>query len=58
MTIASFKIQSKVTARQEVLAAKDVRTLIARQLGVEVKRITDEAHSLMILGPTGSTAWN
>ena len=50
MTIASFKIQSNVTARQEVLAAKDVRTLIARQLGVEVKRITDEAHFTDDLG--------
>jgi acyl carrier protein len=50
MTIASFKIQSNVTARQEVLAAKDVRTLIARQLGVDVKRITDEAHFTDDLG--------
>ena len=50
MTIASFKVQSNVTARQEVLAAKDVRTLIARQLGVEVKRITDEAHFTDDLG--------
>jgi hypothetical protein len=58
MTIASLKIESSVTARQEVLAAQDVRTLIARQLGVDVKRILMRRTSLMILGPTGSTAWN
>ena len=28
----------------EVLASNDVRTLIANQLGVNVKRVTDEAH--------------
>jgi len=50
MTIASFKIQSNVRVREEVLAAKDVRTLIARQLGVDVKRITDEAHFTDDLG--------
>jgi acyl carrier protein len=44
MTIASLKIESNVTARGEVLGAKDVRTLIAHQLGVDVKRVTDEAH--------------
>jgi acyl carrier protein len=37
-------------AREEVLAAKDVRTLIARQLGVDVKRVTDEAHFTDDLG--------
>jgi acyl carrier protein len=50
MTIASLKIESNVTAREEVLAAKDVRTLIARQLGVDVKRITDEAYFTDDLG--------
>jgi len=44
MSIASLKIESKATARKEVLAAKDVRALIAHQLGVDVKRVTDEAH--------------
>jgi acyl carrier protein len=44
MTIASLKIESNATARGEVLGAKDVRTLIAHQLGVDVKRVTDEAH--------------
>jgi len=44
MTIASLKIESNATATEEVLGAKDVRTLIAHQLGVDVKRVTDEAH--------------
>ena len=35
---------------REVLASNDVRTLIANQLGVGVKRVTDEAHSPMIWG--------
>jgi acyl carrier protein len=50
MTIASLKIESNTTARDEVLAAKDVRTLIAHQLGVDVKRVTDEAHFADDLG--------
>jgi hypothetical protein len=39
-------------------ASDDVRTLIANQLGVDVKRVTDEGTALMIWGLTGSTAWN
>ena len=35
---------------REVLASKDVRTLIANQLGVDVKRVTDEAHFTDDLG--------
>ena len=50
MTIASLKFESNATAREEVLAAKDVRTLIAHQLGVDVKRVTDEAHFTDDLG--------
>jgi acyl carrier protein len=50
MSIASLKIESNATARKEVLAAKDVRTLIAHQLGVDVKRVTDEAHFTDDLG--------
>ena len=44
MTIASLKWSQKATATREVLASNDVRTLIANQLGVDVKRVTDEAH--------------
>jgi acyl carrier protein len=50
MTIASLKIESNATAREEVLGAKHVRTLIAHQLGVDVKRVTDEAHFADDLG--------
>jgi acyl carrier protein len=50
MTIASLKIESNATAREEVLAKKDVRTLIARQLEVDIKRVTDEAHFTDDLG--------
>jgi acyl carrier protein len=44
MTITSLKWIQKATATREVLASNDVRTLIASQLGVDVKRVTDEAH--------------
>ena len=40
----------KATATREVLASNDVRTLIASQLGVDVKRVTDEAHFTDDLG--------
>ena len=50
MTIARLKLDLNATARKEVLAAKDVRTLIARQLGIDVKRVTDEAHFSNDLG--------
>ena len=43
MTIASLKWSQKATDSREVLASNDVRTLIANQLGVDVKRVTDEA---------------
>jgi hypothetical protein len=58
MTIASLKSSQKTRAMTEVLASNDVRTLIANQLGVDVKRVTDEAHFTDDLGLTGSTAWN
>ena len=45
MTIASLKWSQKATATREVLAPNDVRTLIANQLGVDVKPVTDEAHT-------------
>src|SRR5262245_13747103 len=50
MTIASLKIESNAKAREELLGARDVRTLIAHQLGVDVKRVTDEAHFTDDLG--------
>ena len=50
MTIASLKSSQKTRAMTEVLASNDVRTLIANQLGVDVKRVTDEAHVTDDLG--------
>jgi acyl carrier protein len=50
MTIASLKMESNAMVREEVLAAKDVRTLIAQQLDVDIKRVTDEAHFTDDLG--------
>ena len=50
MTIASLKSSQKTRAMTEVLASNDVRTLIANQLGVDVKRVTDEAHFTDKLG--------
>src|SRR6516225_3150295 len=50
MTIASLKWSQKATATREIFASNDVRTLIANQLGVDVKRVTDEAHFTDDLG--------
>ena len=50
MTIASLKSSQKARATREVLASNDVRILIANQLGVDVKRVTDEAHFTDDLG--------
>jgi acyl carrier protein len=50
MTITSLNWSQKATATREVLASNDVRTLIANQLGVDVKRVTDEAHLTDDLG--------
>jgi acyl carrier protein len=50
MIITSLKWSQKATATREVLASNDVRTLIANHLGVDVKRMTDEAHLTDDLG--------
>src|SRR6516165_1165815 len=50
MTITSLKWSQKATATREVLTSNDVRTLIANHLGVDVKRVTDEAHFTDDLG--------
>src|SRR5499427_2875737 len=50
MTIASLRSSPKATTMREVLASNDVRTLIANQLGVDVKRVTNEAHFTDDLG--------
>jgi acyl carrier protein len=43
MTITGLK-WVKPKAASEVFADKDVRTLIANHLGIDIKRVTDEAH--------------
>jgi acyl carrier protein len=50
MTIASFRSSQKATAMREILASNDVRTLIANQLGVDIKHVTNEAHFTDDLG--------
>ena len=50
MIIAGLKSSPKAAATSEVLACNDVRTLIANQLGVDVKRVTDEAYLTDDLG--------
>jgi acyl carrier protein len=50
MTIAGLKSSQKATATSEVPATNDVGTLIAHQLGVDVKRVTDEAYFTDDLG--------
>jgi acyl carrier protein len=45
MTIASLKLSQKA-----ILASNDVRTLIAHQLGVDIKRVTDDAYLTDDLG--------
>jgi acyl carrier protein len=44
MTIASLNSYPKPTAGGELFAGNDVRALVARQLGIDIKRVTDEAH--------------
>jgi acyl carrier protein len=50
MTIGSLAWSRPATAVKEGFATKDVRTLIADHLGVDVKRVTDEAHFAEDLG--------
>ena len=50
MTIDSLKSSPKATAMSEVVAFNDVRAVIAHQLGVDIKRVTDEAHFTDDLG--------
>jgi acyl carrier protein len=47
MTIGNL---SSTKALHQISTANDVRTIIAKHLGVEVKRVTDEAHFTYDLG--------
>jgi acyl carrier protein len=50
MTIGSLAWSRRTAAAKEGFATKDVRTLIADHLGIDVKRVTDEAHFAEDLG--------
>jgi acyl carrier protein len=44
MSVIGVKSGSTPKAASDVFAAKDLRTLIANHLGIDIKRVTDEAH--------------
>ena len=50
MTIGSLRSRQQTEATHDVSSAKDVRTIIANHLGVDVKRVTDDAHFTDDLG--------
>jgi acyl carrier protein len=50
MTIGSLTLSEQITAIKEVFPTNDVRTLVANHLGVNVGRVTDEAHFSNDLG--------
>ena len=50
MTIGTLTSRRPTKATHEVSSTKDVRTIIADHLGVDVKRVTDEAHFTYDLG--------
>jgi hypothetical protein len=48
MTIGDLTSKQQTKAMNQVSTVNDVRAIIANHLGVDIKRVTDEAHSLMI----------
>jgi acyl carrier protein len=50
MSIAGLTSTEQTTAIKAVFAANDVRALIANHLGVNVRRVTDDAHFTDDLG--------
>jgi acyl carrier protein len=50
MTIAILNLNQRTAATSEAFAADDIRTLIARHLGIDVKRVSDEARFTHDLG--------
>jgi acyl carrier protein len=50
MTIGNLSSKQETKAMHQISTANDVRTIIAKHLGVEVKRVTDEAHLTYDLG--------
>jgi acyl carrier protein len=50
MTISSLTSTQQTKAMHQVSSANDVRTIIANHLGIDVERVTDEAHFTDDLG--------
>jgi acyl carrier protein len=50
MTIAILNLNQRTAATRGVFAAEDIRSLIANHLGIDVKRVTDEARFAHDLG--------
>jgi len=50
MTTGSLRLTEQTMAMKEVLAANDVRTLVANYLGVSIGRVTDGSHFTNDLG--------
>jgi acyl carrier protein len=50
MTISSLTSTQQAKAMHQVSSANDVRIIIANHLGIDVERVTDEAHFTDDLG--------
>jgi len=50
MTIGNLASKQQTKAMNQVTTANDVRAIIANHLGVDIKRVTDEAHFTDDLG--------
>ena len=50
MNIGSFTPLQQLTSRQERFCINDLRTLIAKQLGVDIESVTTETHFTNDLG--------
>jgi hypothetical protein len=50
MSIESMSVIEPTTAKRDGLAPGKIRALIAKHLGVEIERVTDEAHFANDLG--------
>ena len=50
MTIGNLTSMQRTKAMHQVSTANDVRAIIANHLGVDIKRVTDEAHFTDDLG--------
>ena len=44
MTVNDLTSKQQTMAMHQICTANDVRTIVAEHLGVDIKRVTDEAH--------------